>query len=75
MDTIHTYMAMGTQLFILRHPDNNIVQWIASELEETNIAILNAGDASNQQPVQALIDLLTIRQHKKSLETKGCHRG
>lgn len=61
IDTIHNLEALGAKLLIIRHPDNNLTQFLAAELS-TDIAIINAGDGSNEHPTQALLDLLTIRQ-------------
>lgn len=63
IDTIHTFEAMGTSLFVIRHTDNNTAAFVASELS-TDASIINAGDGDNQHPTQALLDLLTIHRHK-----------
>lgn len=63
LDTVHTYEAMGTDIFIVRHADNNTAQFIASELF-SNASIINGGDGNNQHPSQALLDLYTIQKHK-----------
>lgn len=68
LDTVKTFEAMGTDLFILRHADNNTAQFIASELSGP-AQIINAGDGSNEHPTQTLIDLQTIRQHKPLFES------
>lgn len=65
LDTIWTFEAMGVSDFIIRHAQRGIPEWIAQELK-TSAVVINAGDGANQHPTQALIDLLTIRQHKKS---------
>ena len=62
LDTIHTFEAMGTCLFIIRHADNNTAHFIASELH-THSKIINAGDGINQHPSQCLTDLMTIFQY------------
>jgi aspartate carbamoyltransferase catalytic subunit len=64
LDTIFTFEAMGTDVFIIRHSDNHTAEFIASEVT-SHVSIINAGDGENQHPTQALLDLLTIRQHKK----------
>ena len=64
LDTIHTFEAMGTDLFIIRHPDNNTADFIAAELK-SDAAVINAGDGNNQHPTQCLLDLFTINHHKK----------
>jgi aspartate carbamoyltransferase catalytic subunit len=67
LDTIKNLQAMGVDLFVLRHPDNGIPQAIAEQLE--NIAIINAGDGTHEHPTQALLDMLTIQQHKKDFSS------
>ena len=68
IDTVHTFEALGTSLFIIRHSDNNTAQFIASELTG-NASVINAGDGTNQHPTQTLADLMTIRQHKSEFES------
>jgi aspartate carbamoyltransferase catalytic subunit len=69
-DTLETLNAMQTDLFIVRHPENHMQQqmleWqmVNSAGEQTHI--INAGDGTNQHPTQALLDLYTIKQHKKA---------
>lgn len=63
VDTIRTFEALGTDVFVIRHADNNTANFVANELSG-NAAVVNAGDGVNQHPTQALLDLLTIRQHK-----------
>lgn len=67
LDTIHTFEAMGAELFIIRHADNNTAQFIASELNSP-ASVINAGDGDNQHPTQGLLDLLTIRQYKQNFK-------
>ena len=62
IDTIRNFEAMGVSLLVIRHPDNHLAQFLSVELQ-TEIAVVNAGDGSNEHPTQALIDLMTIRQH------------
>lgn len=62
IDTLHNLQAMGVELFVIRHPNNNLAQFLAGELK-THVPIINAGDGSNEHPTQALLDLMTIRQH------------
>lgn len=64
IDTIHNLEAMGAALLVIRHPDNHLAQFLSAELK-TEIAVVNAGDGSNEHPTQTLLDLMTIRQHVK----------
>ncbi|MCB1827181.1 MAG: aspartate carbamoyltransferase catalytic subunit [Coxiellaceae bacterium] len=65
LDTIHSLEAMGVDLFVIRHTDNNTASFVASELS-TDAAVINAGDGNNQHPTQCLLDLFTISRHKNN---------
>lgn len=62
IDTIRNLEAMGVSLLVIRHPDNHLAQFLSYEVK-TNMAVVNAGDGSNEHPTQTLLDLMTIRQH------------
>ena len=67
LDTIKTFEAMGANLFIVRHADDNIPEFISGEIQ-TNTALINAGDGCHQHPTQCLTDLLTIYQYKQRFQ-------
>lgn len=62
IDTIRNLEAMGASLLVIRHPDNHLANFLATELN-ASLSIVNAGDGSNEHPTQTLLDLMTIRQH------------
>ena len=64
IDTIRNLEAMGAALLVIRHPDDHLAHFLSTELQ-ANLAIVNAGDGSNEHPTQTLLDLMTIRQHFK----------
>ena len=66
MDTMHTLKAMQIDMFVIRHQQNGLPHRVAENLE--GVSIINAGDGINAHPTQALLDMLTIRQHKKSFD-------
>ena len=66
MDTMHTLKAMQIDMFVIRHKQNGLPHRVAENID--GVAILNAGDGINAHPTQALLDMLTIRQHKKSFD-------
>ena len=66
MDTMHTLKAMQIDMFVIRHQQNGLPHRVAKNLE--GVSIINAGDGINAHPTQALLDMLTIRQHKKSFD-------
>ncbi len=65
LDTMTTFKAMGVDIITIRHSENFMPHFIANE---TNISTINAGDGTNHHPSQALIDLFTILQYKKSMQ-------
>ena len=66
MDTMHTLKAMQIDMFVIRHKQNGLPHRVAENID--GVAILNAGDGINAHPTQALLDMLTIRQHKKTFD-------
>ena len=66
MDTMHTLKAMQIDMFVIRHKQNGLPHHVAENIE--GVSILNAGDGINAHPTQALLDMLTIRQYKKTFD-------
>lgn len=66
LDTIHTLKAMQIDMFVIRHKQSGLPHHVAENID--GVSILNAGDGINAHPTQALLDMLTIRQHKQSFE-------
>lgn len=62
LDTAKTYLAMGTDIMVIRHREAGVPQAIAQEMErlKSHVNILNAGDGQHEHPSQALLDLFTI---------------
>lgn len=62
LDTALTYLAMGTNLMVIRHQEAGVPQAIAAELDRlgSQVSILNAGDGQHEHPSQALLDLFTL---------------
>ena len=54
---------MGVQAFVIRHKAENLVNDVATALDQET-AIINAGSGTQQHPSQALLDMLTIQQYK-----------
>ncbi len=65
MDTVRNIEAMATDVVVIRHSASGSVKFIA---ENVKAGVVNAGDGLNEHPTQALLDLLTIKTEKKSLE-------
>ncbi|HBB34654.1 MAG TPA: aspartate carbamoyltransferase [Cyanobacteria bacterium UBA9273] len=62
LDTAKTYLAMGTDMMVIRHREAGVPQAIATEMDRlgSRVAILNAGDGQHEHPSQALLDLFTL---------------
>lgn len=63
-DTIKTISRLCDAI-VIRHPDNNSAKDAASV---SRVPILNAGSGSSEHPTQALLDVYTIMDRKKSLD-------
>lgn len=63
-DTAATLQAMNTDIFVVRHSVPGAAQFLAQQLKH-KVAILNAGDGRHAHPTQAMLDMYTIRYHKK----------
>lgn len=64
-DTAKTIEAMGVDWVVTRHGTPGTPNLLAREL---GCCVLNAGDGPHEHPTQGLLDLLTIRQHRGTLE-------
>ncbi|MFM7450304.1 MAG: aspartate carbamoyltransferase catalytic subunit [Leptolyngbyaceae cyanobacterium] len=62
LDTAKTYLAMGTDMMVIRHKEAGVPQAIATEMERlgVRVGVLNAGDGLHEHPSQALLDLFTL---------------
>jgi aspartate carbamoyltransferase catalytic subunit len=62
LDTAKTYLAMGTDIMVIRHREAGVPQAIAAEMDRlgVRVSVLNAGDGQHEHPSQALLDLFTI---------------
>lgn len=62
LDTAKTYLAMGTDMMVIRHQQAGVPEAIAAEMDRlgARVGILNAGDGQHEHPSQALLDLFTI---------------
>ncbi|BAZ47916.1 aspartate carbamoyltransferase [Nostoc sp. NIES-4103] len=62
LDTAKTYLAMGTDIMVIRHKEAGVPNAIAAEMDRlgVKVSVLNAGDGQHEHPSQALLDLFTI---------------
>jgi aspartate carbamoyltransferase catalytic subunit len=62
LDTAKTYLAMGTDMMVIRHQEAGVPQAIAAEMDrlDVKVGVLNAGDGQHEHPSQGLLDLFTM---------------
>jgi len=65
IDTAKNLEAMNPSVFVLRHSTAG-APYLLSKLQ--SIPIANAGDGFHEHPTQALLDLMTILEYKKTVE-------
>ena len=65
IDTAKTIEAMQVDLMVVRHRTPGPPQLLAQNVD---CALINAGDGPHEHPTQGLLDVLTIRQQRGSLE-------
>ncbi|MCP5163242.1 MAG: aspartate carbamoyltransferase catalytic subunit [Hahellaceae bacterium] len=62
-DMLQNLEAMASDMFVVRHAQSGAPHFIASAVTP-QVSIINAGDGRHAHPTQAMLDMLTIRQHK-----------
>ncbi|MBI3693235.1 MAG: aspartate carbamoyltransferase catalytic subunit [Acidobacteria bacterium] len=65
VDTLNTLDAMRPDAIVMRHAASGAPHFLARFLPTP---IINAGDGTHEHPTQALLDALTILDHRPSLE-------
>lgn len=58
-DTVRTFEAIGAQMLVIRHEDDN---WYKEINANINVPIINGGAGKLEHPTQCMLDLLTIYQ-------------
>jgi len=64
IDTARNLQAMNPDLIVLRHSSTGAPHLLAREI---SVSVINAGDGINEHPTQALLDLFTIKEHKRKI--------
>ena len=64
LDTALNLDAMAPDCIVVRHSSAGVPHQLA---KVSRAAIVNAGDGANEHPTQALLDAMTIREHKKTI--------
>ena len=65
LDTALNLDAMAPDCIVVRHSSAGVPHQLA---KVSRAAIVNAGDGANEHPTQALLDAMTIREHKKKIK-------
>jgi aspartate carbamoyltransferase catalytic subunit len=64
LDMLRNLEAMHTDMFVVRHGQSGAAHFIAEHVAP-HISVINAGDGSHAHPTQGMLDMFTIRRHKK----------
>ncbi|MGD9764655.1 MAG: aspartate carbamoyltransferase catalytic subunit [Candidatus Binatia bacterium] len=65
LDTARNIAAMRPDALVIRHAASGAPHFLARHIE---CPVINAGDGAHEHPTQALLDLLTIREHVGHLD-------
>lgn len=65
-ETISTLAAMNVRYFVVRHPEDGIMDALAAKLPP-DTALVSAGEGTLSHPTQGLLDALTIRLHHREI--------
>ncbi len=65
IDTAETINAMGTDILVMRHNMSGAPHLLSPLI---SASVVNAGDGMNEHPTQALLDMLTMIEHKGHIE-------
>lgn len=64
LDTVRNIEAMRVDIVVMRHWASGAPHFIAQRVEAS---VINAGDGQHEHPTQGLLDLLTLKIHRKNL--------
>lgn len=64
LDMLRNFEAMHCDMFVVRHQQSGAAHFIAEHVAP-HISVINAGDGSHAHPTQGMLDMFTIRRHKK----------
>jgi aspartate carbamoyltransferase catalytic subunit len=65
VDTARNLEAMRIDMVVIRHGSSGAAAFLADRIPSN---VVNAGDGQHEHPTQALLDMLTIRDHKGRIE-------
>ncbi len=64
LDTIYTLEAMNTDIFVIRDNEPGMPEFLIDHVAP-HVSVISAGEAYVSHPTQGLLDVLTIRSHKR----------
>jgi aspartate carbamoyltransferase catalytic subunit len=64
-DTARNIEAMAPDIIVIRHGHSGAPHYLADRID---CSVVNAGDGAHEHPSQALLDLMTMREHKGSIK-------
>src|SRR5262249_35761554 len=64
-DTAANIEAMGIHVVVIRHQASGAPHYLARVLDA---GVINAGDGTHEHPTQGLLDIYTMREHKKRID-------
>ncbi len=64
LDTIYTLEAMNTDVFVIRDSEAGMPEFLIDHVAD-HVSVISAGEAHVSHPTQGLLDVLTIRCHKR----------
>ena len=65
VDTVQTLLAMKPDAIVMRHSASGAAEFISRRVD---VPVINAGDGLHEHPTQALLDALTIRDRRGTLD-------
>ncbi len=65
VDTARNLEAMRIDMVVMRHRSSGAAQFLADRIPSN---VINGGDGQHEHPTQALLDMLTIRDHKGRID-------
>jgi aspartate carbamoyltransferase catalytic subunit len=65
VDTARNLEAMRIDMVVMRHGSSGSARFLAERIPSN---VINAGDGRHEHPTQALLDMLTIRDHRGRIE-------
>lgn len=64
IDTVRNLQSMAPDALVIRHSASGTPEVLSRYVKSS---VINAGDGTHEHPTQALLDMMTIREHKKKL--------